>query len=96
MMIDNDLKVHMLEVNGRPQLQSAVLDKAVNRPMLGEMLKIVGFHIPKNAAPSSDRRQFISEKFNLGPEYGSSGDTLKHPVCYQVKILLAKNDWSTF
>ena len=25
MMIDNDLKVHVLEVNGRPQLQSAVI-----------------------------------------------------------------------
>ena len=42
MMIDNDLKVHVLEVNGRPQLQSHVLDKAVNRPMLAEMLKIIG------------------------------------------------------
>ena len=41
-MIDNDLKVHVLEVNGRPQLQSHVLDKAVNRPMLAEMLKIIG------------------------------------------------------
>ena len=88
MMIDNDLKVHVLEVNGRPQLQSAVLDKAVNRPMLAEILKIVGFHIPKTY-PSP--RQFIADKFNLGPEYGSKGNSMKHPVNYEFMIYTRVN-----
>ena len=34
LMIDNDLQVHLLEVNGRPELKDHVLDKAVNRPMV--------------------------------------------------------------
>ena len=57
MLIDKDLKVHVIEVNGRPQLQNAIIDKAVNRPMLSELLKIVGFHIPTTAA---NYRQFIA------------------------------------
>ena len=59
MLIDKDLKVHVIEVNGRPQLQNAIIDKAVNRPMLSELLKIVGFHIPTTAA---NYRQFIAGK----------------------------------
>ena len=59
MLIDNDLNVHVIEVNGRPQLQDAIIDKAVNRPMLAEILKIVGFHIPTSVATY---RQFIAGK----------------------------------
>jgi len=80
MMIDNDLKVHVLEVNGRPQLKNDVLDKAVNRPMLAEMLKIIGYHIPREEGKSGNQRQFISEKFQLGPEYGSTGNASKYPI----------------
>ena len=83
MMIDNDLKVHVLEVNGRPQLQSAVIDKAVNRPMLREMVKIIGYHIPESA---SAHRQFISEKFALGSEYGTHGNAMKYPVTFEYRI----------
>ena len=61
MLIDKDLKVHVIEVNGRPQLQNAIIDKAVNRPMLSELLKIVGFHIPTTAA---NYRQFIAGNYN--------------------------------
>jgi hypothetical protein len=41
MLIDNDLKVHMIEVNGRPALLEHVLDKAVNRPMVKYQLNCV-------------------------------------------------------
>ncbi len=34
LMIDKDLKVHLIEVNGRPELKDHVLDKTVNRPMV--------------------------------------------------------------
>ena len=83
MMIDNDLKVHVLEVNGRPQLQNHVLDKAVNRPMLAEMLKIIGFHIPRSVCKPP--RQFVSDKFQLGPDYGSNGCASKYPVDYEFR-----------
>ena len=90
MMIDNDLKVHVLEVNGRPQLQNAVIDKSVNRPMLSEMMKIIGYHIPKSAG---SHRQFISEKFGLGPEYGNNGHAMKYPVTYQYRIHTRVNSY---
>ena len=83
MMIDNDLKVHVLEVNGRPQLQSETIDKSVNRPMLNEIKNIIGYHIPKSCG---SHRQFISEKFNLGPEYGNNGHAMKFPVTYQYRV----------
>ena len=83
MMIDNNLKVHVLEVNGRPQLQNAVIDKAVNRPMLSEIIKMIGYHIPKSA---SSHRQFISEKFALGSEYGNNGNAIKHPVSFEFRV----------
>ena len=33
-MVDEDLKVHLIEVNARPALLDDKLDKAVNRPMV--------------------------------------------------------------
>lgn len=36
LLIDNNLKVHLIEVNSKPQLSDAVLDKAVNRPMVSK------------------------------------------------------------
>merc|ERR1712008_556657 len=92
-MIDNDLKVHVLEVNGRPQLQSHVLDKAVNRPMLAEMLKIIGYHIPRSQNQS--KREFISGKFDLGPDYGQNGNASKYPVDHEFLVysrVLIQND----
>ena len=89
MMISNDLKVHVLEVNGRPQLQDHVLDKAVNRPMLAEILRIVGYHIPK---VSIAQRAFIAEKFGLGSEYGEAGDYVKNPVSHQYLIYTTVNE----
>ena len=60
--------------------------------MLAEMLKIIGYHIPREQGKSGNQRQFISEKFLLGPEYGSNGNASKYPTdhefrCYsRVKI----------
>ena len=58
--------------------------------MLAEMLKIIGYHIPREQGKSGNQRQFISEKFLLGPEYGSNGNASKYPTGkknYLFKIL---------
>ena len=82
-MIDNDMKVHVLEVNGRPQLQNHCLDKAVNRPMLNEILRIVGYHIPKS---SISQRSYIADKFELGKDFSDTGDAVRHPTHYQYMV----------
>ena len=51
--------------------------------MLREMVKIIGYHIPKSA---SAHRQFVSEKFALGSEYGNNGNAMKHPVTFEYRI----------
>ena len=33
-LLDAELKAHLIEVNARPQLKDDILDKAVNRPMV--------------------------------------------------------------
>lgn len=48
LMLDRDLNVHLVEINARPQLLDDELDKTVNRPMVSEMLRIIGYHIPSN------------------------------------------------
>jgi tubulin polyglutamylase TTLL4 len=35
---------------------------------------------------SSCHRQLIADKFNLGPDFGSDGNTLKWPVTYQYSV----------
>jgi len=89
MLIDKDLKVHVIEVSGRPQLQNAIIDKAVNRPMLSELLKIVGFHIPTTAA---NYRQFIADKFDLGPDYGVNGHSIMYPVTHNFRVYTKVED----
>ena len=51
--------------------------------MLREMVKIIGYHIPKSA---SAHRQFISEKFALGSEFGNNGNAMKNPVTFEYRI----------
>jgi len=46
LLLDADLRVHVLEVNARPQLLDDPVDRAVNRPMIYEMFRIVGYHLP--------------------------------------------------
>ena len=46
LLLDSNLKVHVIEVNARPQLLDDLVDRAVNRPMIYEMFRIVGYHLP--------------------------------------------------
>lgn len=57
---------------------------------LSEMMKIIGYHIPKSAG---SHRQFISEKFGLGPEYGNNEHAMKYPVTYQYRIHTRVNSY---
>eukprot|EP00096_Caligus_rogercresseyi_P013083 TRINITY_DN5740_c0_g1_i1.p1 TRINITY_DN5740_c0_g1~~TRINITY_DN5740_c0_g1_i1.p1 ORF type:complete len:274 (-),score=42.48 TRINITY_DN5740_c0_g1_i1:1082-1903(-) len=45
-LIDGDLNPHLIEVNSRPALLNDEVDKQVNRPMMDELIRIVGFHVP--------------------------------------------------
>uniref|UniRef100_A0A0K2T5Y2 ATP-grasp domain-containing protein n=1 Tax=Lepeophtheirus salmonis TaxID=72036 RepID=A0A0K2T5Y2_LEPSM len=45
-LIDGDMNIHLIEVNSRPALLDDEIDKQVNRPMMDELVRIVGFHIP--------------------------------------------------
>merc|ERR1711892_1077143 len=48
-MLDSMLNPHLLEVNTRPSAYTELLDQAVNEPMVQEMFRLVGYHIPTNA-----------------------------------------------
>ena len=51
------------QVNNIPSLHVDTIDSFVNRPMMAEMLNIVGFHIPRGIA--SKHQRTVKEKLNL-------------------------------
>ena len=53
-MLDEDMRVWLLEVNNIPSLHINTIDAAVNRPMVAEMFNIVGLNIPKSVAAKTD------------------------------------------
>jgi len=64
--LDSDLKPHLLEVNTKPQLLSYPLDSAVNKPMVLELFKIVGFHLPTPVLLSPQGGEDVSTLFKEG------------------------------
>ena len=46
-LLDSSYKAHLIEINSRPALLDDEIDKQVNRPMMDEIIKIVGYHLPK-------------------------------------------------
>ena len=99
-------KVHLMEVNSRPELKDDIIDKTVNRPMvfsivfdlklslsyyvmefyiqrflfplflnfqLDEMIKIIGFHIPKSC---EKHRRFLRKTLNLRDKTEDGNDRL--------------------
>lgn len=65
-MLDSHLQPHLLEVNSRPSIYTEVLDMAVNAPMVLEMFRVVGFHLPPSIA-LSDTRQELCAHYGLPP-----------------------------
>ena len=50
-----DLHYYTVDNEGNIHDQSLKLDAFVNRPLVSEMFRIVGYHIPPNAVCSPDR-----------------------------------------
>jgi hypothetical protein len=65
-MLDANFKPHLLEVNGRPSIYDEVLDNAVNKPMVEEMFRVVGYHVPKVAAMGNNLFP-LSKMFKVKP-----------------------------
>ena len=54
---------------------------------------IIGYHIPRSQNQS--KREFISGKFDLGPDYGQNGNASKYPVDHEFLVysrVLIQND----
>jgi len=67
-LLDSSRNPHLIEINSRPAALSDKLDAFVNRPMVGEMFKIVGYHIPPAAVSTPDRRKITGKKLNFSEE----------------------------
>jgi len=96
-LLDSHRRPHLIEVNARPACLHNPLDAFVNRPMINEMFKIVGYHIPldslsnlerKNAACSKLNIPNVSSQFQIGysPELYSmalDGQSLRKQKCFK-------------
>ena len=51
MLLDSRLTPHLLEVNTRPSVYSEPLDRAVNRPLVQELTRLIGYHLPPDCCP---------------------------------------------
>ena len=55
-MLDSTLVPHLLEINSRPSVYTDLLDQAVNQPMVEEMFRIVGYHLPPDILTLPDHQ----------------------------------------
>jgi len=67
-LLDSNRNPHLIEINSRPAALSDKLDAFVNRPMVSEMFKIVGYHIPPAAVATPDKRRITCSKLNFPDE----------------------------
>ena len=54
-LLDDALHPHLLEINNRPSIFTKPVDMAVNKPMVEEIFRLVGYHLP----PSAVQPEFI-------------------------------------
>merc|ERR1719319_103799 len=66
-LLDHHLQPHLLEVNSRPSIYTEVLDMAVNAPMVLEMFRVVGFHLPPSTT-HADTRQELYARYGVPPK----------------------------
>jgi len=65
-MLDDNLKLHLLEVNISPSLHStSVLDIAVKGPLVRDILNMASFHIPPEISPQQKEKVRSSLKMSL-------------------------------
>lgn len=67
-LLDSKRNPHLIEINSRPAALNDKLDAFVNRPMVSEMFKIVGYHIPQTALSTIDKRKITCSKLNIPDE----------------------------
>lgn len=89
---EDRLKPYLIEVNARPQLKDDIVDKAVNRPMLAEMVRIVGYHIPSSC---DKHHHFLKKKFSLTDRMSTSTVTTKHQLQPNGKVTVMKEKVDT-
>jgi hypothetical protein len=65
-LLDRQLRPHLLEINSRPSIYTEVLDAAVNGPLVEEMFRVVGFHLPE-AAAGPDTVKEMGSRYGLTP-----------------------------
>lgn len=64
-MLDSQCFPKLIEINSRPAALDDKLDSFVNRPMVSEMFRIIGYNIPPNAVCTPDRKQIACSKLNI-------------------------------
>jgi len=72
-LLDSKRFPHLIEINSRPAALNDRLDAFVNRPMVSEIFKLVGYHIPPAAISSVDKRSIACSKLNLPDDYSRIG-----------------------
>ena len=62
-LLDEDLKPWLLELNDFPSLEPPTLDRYVNEPMIAEIFNIVGFHITDKL--NKKMRKTLAESYEI-------------------------------
>jgi len=84
-LLDSQRKPHLIEVNARPACLNNPLDAFVNRPMINEMFKIVGYHIPLDTLSNLDRKNAACAKLNI-PNMSSQYQIGYSPELYSTAL----------
>jgi len=84
-LLDSHRKPHLIEVNARPACLNNPLDAFVNRPMINEMFKIVGYHIPLDTLSNLDRKNAACSKLNI-PNVSSQYQIGYSPELYSMAL----------
>jgi len=66
-LLDSHRRPHLIEINAAPACYAAKLDAFVNRPMISEMFRIVGYHVPLSAISNPKRLATACRKLNISP-----------------------------
>jgi len=62
-LLDSLLTPHLLEVNTKPELMQHPLDSAVNKPMVLEIFRLVGYHLPASVLGNRQGGEDINRLF---------------------------------
>lgn len=72
-LLDSNRVPHLIEINSRPCALSDKLDAWVNRPMVSELFKLVGYHIPPGSLATMDKKITACTKLNIPYDFSQIG-----------------------